>query len=327
MARQPSPTAEFNTLAHFNNNTGALGRGVARHPFRYFIARGETLARIEGAIQDAMLYQSRLNDIAAEYGADKIEYSSFFFANPATIKAAPVIMRALKERKFIVCPAAPGHFLPNPHEYGSPALHDKLDRLNIAMGDDAARLKKELCRETDANDIVDGHFVFNDADNAEDIAFTAPPRLCANPLFIMPDKHSIGFIPDPSTPAGLALARRVAALHEQKNPLQRVMKWLGAWEVNTDPHGHPRFKDSPSRPNEKTSGRCEKIDDEWIVAVPVIGAGSYGADGKGGMLSGYQEEIAVPPGAVPLSIADYFARLERADMLSFAGPRAVPAPK
>lgn len=327
MARQQSPTATFNTLAHFNSQTGELGRGVARHPFRYFIARGETLAKIEGAIQEAMLYSSRLADLAAEYGADKIEYSSFFFADPATLKAAPVIMRALNERKFIANPATPDRFLPNPNDYGAPALYDKLDRLRIAMGDDVARLKKDLCRETGADDIIDGHFMFNDTSKAEDIAFTAPPRLRTNPLFIMPEKHSIGFIPDPSTDAGLALARRLAALHEQKNPLQRVMKWLGAWEVNTDPHGHPRFKDSPGRPNDKTSGRCEKIGDEWIVAVPVIGAGSYGADGKGGMLSGYQEEIAVPPGAVPLSIADYFARLERADLLSFAGPRAVPAPK
>lgn len=327
MARQQSPTAAFNTLAHFNSQTGEIGRGVARHPFRYFIARGETLAKIEGAIQDAMLYQSRLRDLAAECGADKIEYSGFHFADSAALKAAPVVMRAMHDNKFIAAHATPDRFLPNPHDYGSAALHEKLDRLRVAMGDDAARLKKDLCRETNAADIIDGHFVFTDADKAEDIVFTAPPRLQCNPLFIQPGKHPQGFTPDPATIAGLALTRRLTALHETQYPLQRVMKWLGAWELNTDPHGHPRFKDNPSRPNDKTSGRCEKIGDEWIVAVPVVGAGSYGADGKGGMLSGYQEEIAVPPGAVPLSIADYFARLERADMLSFAGPRAIPAPK
>ena len=329
MAKQISPTTEFTTLARFNPNTGSLGTAAARHPYRYFIAGGETLQLIEDALSNAIAHPANMRTLADLVGADTItEYNRFFFTDSTVDKPAPVIKLAIHDEQFIADAQTPNRFLPNPHAHNSAYLHDKLSRLQSATDDDAATQKADLCKETRASDIIDGHFVFNDADrDAQQIVFTPPPRLSANPLFIMPGKHPRGFAPDASMPAGLAITRLLNELSAQKFPLQSVMKALGCWEVNTDPHGHPRFKDDAGRPNDKYSGKCEKIGNEWIVAVPVIGAGRYGANGEGGSLSGYQEEITVPPGSTPLPIADYFARLEKAGMLSFAGPNAVPAPK
>jgi len=329
MAKQISPTTEFTTLARFNAQTGTLGTTAARHPYRYFIAGGETLTLIEDAISNAIAHPANLRALADQVGADPItEYNRFFFSDSTVDKPAPVIKLALHDEQFIADPQTPDRFLPNPHAHNSADLHDKLACLQSASGDDAPAQKAALCKETHASDIIDGHFVFNDADrDAQQIVFTPPPHLSANTLFIMSGKHARGFAPDASTPAGLAITRRLQELNEQRFPLQSVMKALACWEVNTDPHGHPRFKDNASRPNDKYSGKCEKIGNEWIIAVPVIGAGRYGANGEGGSLSGYQEEITVPPGSTPLSIADYFARQEKAGMLSFAGPNAVPAPK
>ncbi len=334
MARQISPSAQITTLAIFNHASGQIGATAARHPYRYFIAAGESLRLIEGAIQDAIDHPAKMRAFAAEFGADTIptygaNYGRFFFnGTPATDNPAPVIKLAMPHKTFIADPQTPELFLPNPHAANSTRLYEKLDRLQNATGAEADELKESLLRETRAQDIVNGHFVFADADmRAEQIVFTPPPRLKSNPVFIMAGENPRGFTPDPSTPAGRDIMRRLNALTAQQFPLQRVMETLGVWEIHTNPHGHPRFGDGDKRPNDKYSGNCEKIGDEWIIAVPVVGTGRYGANGEGGSISGYQEDIAVPPGAVPISIADYFSRIEKLGALSFAGPNALPAPK
>ncbi|MDE2021161.1 MAG: hypothetical protein KGJ13_12565, partial [Patescibacteria group bacterium] len=145
----------------------------------------------------------------------------------------------------------------------------------------------------------------------EDIKGTSNMRFKKDPDFTTPCMSMGDFYPDRTTPRGQEISEKARQMQMLRYPERRFADWLGSLNVDTNEGGHPRYGD-----RDKKSAEIEKIGDLWIIKVPVVGKGIYGADGKGGMLSGYEDSWTVPPNATPIKISDYFKLLEDSNALS-----------
>lgn len=109
------------------------------------------------------------------------------------------------------------------------------------------------------------------------------------------------FSPDISTPKGREFRDAAKELVEQSNPAKAFAKWLGASEVYV-PNDLAETGEGT-----RLSATVTKVGKEWIVAVPV--------SISGGLSGGYAEQWAVPPGSKPLTVGQYFTRVEQAQLL------------
>ncbi len=166
-------------------------------------------------------------------------------------------------------------------------------------------------------------FAFDfDMKDLEQIENQSNMRFKKDTDFVTPCMSMGDFYPDRETPRGKEIGEKAQQLQTLLYPERRFAAWLGNVNVDTNEHGHPRFGG-----HDKKSAEIERIGDLWIIKVPVVGKGVYGADGKGGMLSGYEDSWTIPPNSTPIKISDYFKLLEDANALSQMPNTQKPAPK
>ncbi len=226
---QKSP-ADVVLTAHFNEKGRQSTKSVG-HPWRYFVADGESLEKIEQFIKDSRNVETIYQDFADSVGAKAYNGRSFEF-------------------------------------------------------------------DFDMKDL-------------EQIEGQSNMRFRKDPDFTTPCMSMGDFYPDRETERGREIGEKAQQLQALLYPERRFAAWLGALNVDTNEHGHPRFGD-----RDRKSAEIEKIGDLWIIKAPVVGKGVYGADGKGSMLSGFEDSWTVPPDAMPIKISDYFKLLEDANALS-----------
>src|SRR5688500_15017824 len=77
----PAPEVRLGTV--FNQQIHAY------HPWRYFIAAGESLAKIQEVMDDAHNVQTILNDYARSFGADAFYSLMFKFPDDADVVEVP----------------------------------------------------------------------------------------------------------------------------------------------------------------------------------------------------------------------------------------------
>lgn len=208
------------------------------HPWRYFVAGGETLAKINELIASAEQSPERKAELAQKAGAKSFNGFGFDFEY-------------------------------QPDELKAPKGKERVDW----KFDGGAGREPYQGRRVER---IEG-FVLS-----EDPGYPA-------------------FLPDVSTAKGRAFRDAARELVEQSNPAKAFAKWLGASDVfvPTDI--------AETAEGTRLSATVTKVGKEWIVAVPV--------SVSGGLTGGYGEQWAVPPGSKPLTVAQYFTRVEKAQLL------------
>ena len=211
------------------------------HPWRYFVAGGETLAKIQEFIADVANVAQEKEDFKNKIGAKKYNGT-----------------------------------------YGIEFDFDQNDMLPLS-----------------GTERVDYHL--NGGNGSEP---WQAKRIASVPDFIVSDGRTYGqFHPDVSTPRGRAIRDEMQKIEEKAQPSKRFAQWLGA--ANVDVPRNPAY----SGDRVKLSAIATKIGDEWIVAVPVEIVPDPHPQ------KSYTETWIVPPDAAPLSVGEYFTRVEKNNLL------------
>lgn len=135
-------------------------------------------------------------------------------------------------------------------------------------------------------------------------------RVAHLPGFVVADGRAFGQVhPDVATDFGRALRDECMAIEQMANPALRFANWLGAANVDIPLDGNANGSKT------KVSATVQKIGNDWIVAVPVEVKYSYADQST-------TQQWIVPPGAAPITISDYFARVEKAQLIRNTGPAA-----
>lgn len=215
------------------------------HPWRYFIADGETLQQINTIISEYATVDQAYVDLAKKTGAKSYDGSAF-------------------------------------------AFDFKADEVLELTGD-------------------------------ERVGKGSEPWQCARierlPGWVMTNNRSYGrFMPDVATPEGAAIEAECAALKERAQPALRFAQWLGAAGIEV-----PQDGNYPFGTQVRASASATKIGDQWIVAVPVSVKPNTRIDH-----TSVTEEWTVPPGAKPITVAEYFCLLENRGLTNNTpkGPQA-----
>lgn len=276
------------------------------HPYRYFVAGGESLAKIEQLLDDAKNRDAALLTFAQKHGAITLQGNEFVFGVNAATEPVPTTVRIIytAQSGFYSDLAAPGKFKADPADYQGRTIAKELAR--IATLDDAAATaaRKELERKYNAK--LDGDtFTFPRWEQyVQSKPYPEHPssRLVANPAFVKADRAA-HFRPDAATPEGLKIAEELSEISYRQYPQQRFAQWIDSFRIDIS------LRQESKAP--EAQAEAQKIGDEWIIKVPVVTEGIFGADGKGGMRMGDKEGWVLPPGAQPIAVSEYFAKLEK----------------
>lgn len=222
------------------------------HPWRYYVAGGETLAQIEAAIADFAGVEQATKDLAAKYGAKSFDT----YTNSFTFDFDGKDMQPLKGTERV-----------DYHMQGGKGNQPFSDKIIPSIPD-----------------------------------------------FVVSDGRSYGqFSPDVSTERGQQIREDAIAVKEKAQPMVRFAKWLGAYGVKVIPD--PTYSGNTTN----ASATATKIGNEWIVAVPVTITYDPGYPAKN-----YTEEWVVPPGSSSLTVSEYFAKAEKAQLVQNAPKAATP---
>lgn len=280
------------------------------HPWRYFVAGGESLAKIEEVLHDSANVDVAQKALAAEVGAIEADYSSFTFeGDPDVEQVAPVVRMEHKfAQGFVSDITAPGNFYPDYNSGSTRGLKEKIAAVEALPAGEVEAARAALAREYKAESFDGKFFQFKDwQKNVETSAYPEEDtfRLKSNPVFTRGQYDQDTFKPDMNTEVGYALAKRASDLHRHNYPQARLDDWLETFDIDLSLNGRQY---SGTR---REQAQAEKIGGEWIIKVPVTVEGIFGEDGKGGVRSGEKEGWVLPPGATPIAVSEYFAKLEK----------------
>lgn len=276
------------------------------HPWRYFVAAGESLKKLEQLVAASKTVDADLLAFVKSFGADEVRGGYFIFNN-AEIQAIParMLLKYMPNPLFVCEASTPGDFFPDRSNAEGRKLQREVE--SVAASESA---RAELAKKYGAESF-DGK-VFHFPDWEEHVQAVPPGekkyRLKSNPLFV----HGVqdgrdSFLPDLATDEGMKISEREREIGRGRNPDRVFADWIASFELDISYH-------TPQQSN-RPKAEVEKIGNEWIIKVPVIVEGIYGADGKGGVLTGQKEGWVLPPGAKPISISEYFAKLEKSGSL------------
>lgn len=277
------------------------------HPFRYFVAAGESLAKIEEMLRDAKNRDADLTAFAQKYGATSIQNGDFMFPKEAaTEPVIPTVRMVYTAQHGFYCDiTTPGQFKADAATFEGRVITKELQRIETLPAAEADAARKKL--ESKYNATLQGDtFTFprwQQYVKSEAYPKEGTIRLVDNPIFTKSERN-YGFTPDASTPEGLKIAEEMSAISYRQYPQERFSQWVDSFRIDIS------LRQETKTLKEKTE--AEKIGDEWIIKVPVVTEGIFGADGKGGVISGYKEGWVLPPGAEPIAVSEYFAKLEKA---------------
>ncbi|MBY0359749.1 MAG: hypothetical protein K2W82_17235 [Candidatus Obscuribacterales bacterium] len=303
------PVSTVHELALCVRNPASCGK-VVDHTWRYFIAEGESLALIERAIAESKTVNDDLKALAAEVGAQHAYHGSFSFENAEAEAVVPQVRLQYIPNEAFVCNAtAPGKFFPNLRCSEGLAVRQAIVAMQDLPAAEVQAAREALAKKYKADSFDGTFFHFN---RWEEQVESVPAerekkfRLKSNPAFLSSPRELGVFVPDLETDEGFRIAGKMNEILARQYPERRVAQWISSFEL--DISYSPRREKSPA-------AEVEKIGEVWIIKVPAIVAGIYGEDGKGGTLSGFKEGWVLPPGAKPIAISEYFAKLEKSGSL------------
>lgn len=122
------------------------------------------------------------------------------------------------------------------------------------------------------------------------------------PGFVLDEGHGYPvFLPDVATEKGREFRNAAKTLAESANPAKAFAQWLGAYEVFV-PNDLAETAEGA-----RLSATVTRVGKEWIVAVPV--------SVSGGLSGTVAETWAVPPQSKAITVAEYFTKVEQANLL------------
>jgi len=129
-------------------------------------------------------------------------------------------------------------------------------------------------------------------------------RILSIPDFVVSDGRTYGqFHPDIATKRGREIRDEMKSLEGISKPAARFARWVGA--SNVDVPQNPQYSGNRN----SLSASVTKIGDKWIVAVPVeVIPDQYPS-------KEYSESWVSPPGSTPITIAEYFSRIEKNSLI------------
>ena len=319
------------TIETYPEHAQALARPYKRmgwHPYRYFLAGGETLQKIESLIDDARAVEGTMQALITRVGAAAYHTSMGAFelnaATPFDLETVSKPYLYLDENpNFYADLTVPNRYFPM--VVGKSAAAElanwrMVQQLNTASGAERDRLLAYFKDNWGLENFDGEAFVFTKGTPSARYKVVEKQTIKGRAdLMLVPDSGRF-FCPDVSTPEGMQIIKELEDIEHASWPLSRLNAWMGTNAIDTNPHSHPRFsgynfKDSSS---DRVKGAIvQKIDGQWVIGVPVAGKGLYGKAGLGGVLSGFIEEIVVPPDCTQISVSQYFAMLEKTDAISF----------
>lgn len=309
-ARKP----ESNVLAFTFNRT--VEKDVS-HPWRYFVAAGESLAKLQEFKADALRYDADVKAVADSVGADGVSYGRFVFKNAEVDVELPSIQLRIKSSPFgfVSNISTPENFFPDANNGWFPEVKRRMAEINALPAGEAEAARAKLAQDFQADSFDGRYFHFNNWNTKVETVQPSSEkreRLKSNPVFIR--TFGTEFSPDPNLDEGFRLQQKMQELANNTNPNWRFGQWLEQFKLDI-----AYYPSSPNR--DEKNVEVEIIGKEWIIKVPVATEGIYGTDGKGGTKSGEKEGWVLPPGATPIKVSEYFAKLE-----DNASLRALPKP-
>jgi hypothetical protein len=280
------------------------------HPWRYFVADGDSLVKLQNILDDAKNIDATRAALAKEVGAESYDGYGFTFKDADADPIVPSIKLRMRGKEEFVCEAtAPGDFVPELERGYGVDVKKKMLRIETLPAEQAQPARDALAREAGAASFDGKVFRFKDWDkNVEAV----PPsrerkfRLKSNPAFVR-EEHADGFVPDWSTDEGFRIAEKIGEIASHVYPEKRFSAWLETFALDISLSGRSE--------RDRKQAEVENIKGEWIIKVPVTVEGIFGADGKGGVRTGEKEGWVLPPGAKPIAVSEYFAKLENSGSL------------
>lgn len=290
-------------LRHF----AALTKSVD-HPWRYFVAAGDTLAKLEVVIAQSKTVTADLQALATEVGAESLNGAQFVFPK-AEFEVVPTVVRMQygRNKLFLSKATAPSDFFPDVlgHHEGASVKQEML-RIKGLPDTEAQAAREALARKYDAESFDGTYFHFSDwEDQLQNAPMQREKKLRhkTKPTFVRAAYDGDNFTADRETDEGFLLAQRMYEISARSSPERCFADWIASFELDLSLSGRSEMHNRPKP-------EAEKVGDEWIVKVPVVVEGIFGEDGKGGSRVGDKEGWVLPPGAKPIAISEYYAKLE-----------------
>ena len=305
-ARRPASTV-FGMEAH----SSAFGKSMD-HPWRYFVAGGESLAKIEQVIAESKTVDDGLKALAAEVGAEDVNNGYFIFKNADVEAVAPQVRLQYTRNEIFICNAAsPGDFFPNPRYREGMAVKRDIIAIQDLAAEEAEAARAALAKKYKAESFDGKFFHFHGWEELVESAQIQREkkfRLKSNPAFVRGAHDGDAFSVDQETDEGFRIAAKMSEITSRRYPEQRFAQWISSFALDLSLRGNGEGGD-------RKSAEVEKIDGEWIVKVTVVFAGIFGVDGKGGVRTGEKEGWVMPPGAKAIAVSEYYAKLEKSGTL------------
>lgn len=304
-ARRP-PSAIFAM-----SGLAALPKALS-YDWRYFIADGESLDKIKQLIVEQSGVDDALKALAQEVGAVEAKDGYFVFANAEVeVMARPHRLQLITNEAFICDADNSGNFFANMQHPDGIALKREIIAIqNLPQADqEAARLA--LALKYNAESFNGKFFRFKDWQDLVESATTRHKKkfcLKSNSAFVRDADDGDYFSLDWEIDEGFLLADRMREITARRNPAQRFGQWIASFALDISLSGR---SENPNRPQ----AEAERLGDEWIIKVPVIVEGIFGADGTGGVRTGEKEGWVLPPGAKAIAVSKYFSMLENSGSL------------
>lgn len=310
------------------------------HPYRYFVAAGESLRMLEQFIAESKTVDEDLKVIAKEAGATAVDSNrAFAFNNPVAEPVIPQMRLMYRQyRIFISNITAPGNFFPDLRDSHGCTVQNEIMSIRDLPANDLEAARAALAKKYNAESFDGKFFHFKGWEHQVDVLperhNNKMCRLKCNPAFIAYDQSIRQFTPDFETDEGFRIGTKVNEVLSHRFPEQRFAQWISSFTLDICLHG--KSTNTNNSPVE-----AEKIGDEWIIKVPVITECMFGEGGNGGPQTGNSggegwsmagpsicdenrkgqrpisdtEGWVLPPGAKSIAISEYYAKLEASGSL------------
>lgn len=296
---------------------------VLSHDWRYFVAGGESLDKIKQFIAESSGVDNALKALAQEVGAVEAQDSYFIFENAEVDAIGRQNRLMFIPNEAFICDADnSGNFFANVQNLDGIALKREIIAIQSLPEAEVEAARLALALKYKAESFDGKFFRFHDWQDLVDYATTRQRkkfRLKSNPAFVRDATDGDYFSLDWETDEGFLLADRVKEITARRYPAQRFGQWLASFELDLSLSGQSENRNRPQ-------AEAEKLGEEWIIKVPVIVEGIFGADGEGGMRTGEKEGWVLPPGAKAIAVSQYFSMLEDSGSLR-ALPQSASAAK
>lgn len=297
------------------------------HPWRYFVADGASLAKLEQILADYQGVDAALQALAEEVGAVSVVPGPYFEFKDPKVQSFKTPLRLVygPDPTFICNATAPEDFFPDVTDGDGAVVKSELIAIRALPADEQDTARAALAAKYKAESFDGTFFHFPECD--EDLekhstSRTKKLRLKSNPAFICEDdgegNEANAFSLDLETDEGFLLSQRLNEIFARRYTEQRLTQWIHSFALDLSLNGRSANAD-------RTVAEAERIGNEWIIKVPVIIEGIYGADGRGGSWTGNKEGWVLPPDAKPISVSEYYAKLELSGSLRSLAPPAAPA--